>query len=69
MRVWVVRLLYAAERMGEMHVDFNEEVGEIHEGCVGDVGFRADGEDSLVSCWEVHEEPHALENVSVCSRV
>ena len=67
MRVWVVRLLDAAERMGEVHVDFDEEVGEVHEGFVGDICCGADGEDSLVGSGEVHEEPHALENMSVCS--
>jgi hypothetical protein len=68
MRVWVVGLLHAAERMREVHVDFDEKVGEVHEGFVGDVHRGADGEDSLVGCGEVHEEPHALGNVSVCAR-
>ena len=60
MRVWVVGRLYAAQRMGEVHVYFDEKVGEIHEGVIGNVCCGAYGEDSLVSCGEVHEEPHTL---------
>jgi hypothetical protein len=65
-RVWMIWWLYAAERVREMHVYFDEEVCKVHESVVGDVRCGADDEDTLVGCWEVHEEPQALEMVSVC---
>jgi hypothetical protein len=50
----------AADGVGEVHVDFEEEVGEAHEGGVGEVGFGADDEGALVVGGEVEEEPEVL---------
>jgi hypothetical protein len=60
MGIWVVGRVHAAERVREVHVDFDEEVGEEHEGVVGDVGCGADGESTLVGGGEVNEEPESL---------
>lgn len=45
----------------------SREVGEVHEGVIGDVCCGAYGEDALIGCGEVHEEPHALRIVLVRS--
>ena len=51
----------AADGVGEVHVDFEEELGQAHEGGVGEVGLGADDEVALVVGWEVEEEPEVLE--------
>lgn len=58
-------MLHAAEWMCEVHVDFDEEVGEEHDGGVGDVGCGADGEDTLISGGEVNKEPETLRGMLV----
>jgi hypothetical protein len=58
--VWVVARGNAADRIGEVHVDFEEELGEAEKRLVGEVGFGADGEGALVVGGEVEEEPEVL---------
>ena len=58
--VWVIAWGDAADRVGEVHVDLEEELGEAEEGLVGEVGFGADGEGALVVGGEVEEEPEVL---------
>lgn len=60
MWVWVVDGPEAAVRVGEVHVDFEEEEGEQVQGCVADVFFAVDYEFALGGCWEVEDEPEAL---------
>lgn len=55
----------AAEWVGEVHVDFDEEVCEKLEGAVGDVVGRADCESALFTGGDIKEEPEALGIVSV----
>jgi hypothetical protein len=50
----------AADGVGEVHVDFEEELGEAEEGLGGEVGLGADGEGALVVGGEVEEEPEVL---------
>jgi hypothetical protein len=63
----MVGRVHATERVREVHVDFDEEVGEEHEGVVGDVGCGADGESTLVASGEVNKEPKSLGDVLVLS--
>lgn len=63
--VWVVGG-DAADGVGEVHVDFEEELGEAEEGLGGEVGLGADGEGALVVGGEIEEEPEVLgEGVSI----
>ena len=59
-RVRVIGGVYAADRIGEAHVDFEEEVREESEGDVGEVGFVAQEGDAGGVYGEVEEEPDTL---------
>lgn len=52
--------VHVADGVGEVHVYFEEEVGEAGEGVVGEVGGGVGDEGALVVCWEIEEEPDAL---------
>jgi len=59
-RIWVVGGICTADRVGEAHVDFEEEIGEKSEGDVGEVGFVAHESDAGGVDREIEEEPDAL---------
>lgn len=55
--VWVIWRVDAAERVGKVHVDFDEEVCEELKGGVVDVVWRTNGKSSLLAGGNVEEKP------------